>query len=316
VRIEDMESKLRFARFRDYVVYLVVRFLDETLNLIPEAAAMAIGRLLGRFAYIILPDRRRAAEENLTIAFGKEKSRHWIERTAFKSFEHLGLLGIEFFRIRRWSQKQMAERIILEGRLPYNLAMMPGKDGIYLLNSHFGCFEVSAATMKFLGANLNLLATRLKNPFLTRYLFSRAGKNTGIKTFPHKGAVKTLIGKMGNGEMVAVLADQRGDAERGIFVDYFGAPAPANEVFAKIEIEGEGRVLPLCTYRVGDGTYKSVFGEEIRIRLTGDRRRDLIAVSQQFHDQFERWVRMYPEQGYWVQRKWRRTPSRRRSRKK
>jgi Kdo2-lipid IVA lauroyltransferase/acyltransferase len=311
-----MEPTIRFSLFLDYTVYLLVRFFDEALNVIPERTAMAIGRFLGRCAYVVLPDRRQAAEENLTIAFGKERSRHWIKRTALKSFEHLGLLGIEFLRIRRWTQKQMAERIVFEGRLPFDLAMMPGKEGIYLLNSHFGCFEVSAATLKFVGANLNLLATGVKNPFLTRYLFSRGGKDTGIRTFPHRGMVKALIETMRNGEMVAVLADQRGDAERGIFVDYFGTPAPANEVFAKMVIEGEGRVLPLSTYRVGDGTYKSIFGEEIRLKLTGDRHQDLIAVSQQFHDQFEQWLRMFPEQGFWVQRKWRRAPSRRRSRKK
>lgn len=310
-----MQPQIRFSLFLDYTVYLVVRFLDEALNIIPERVAMAVGRFLGRAAYILLPDRRRAAEENLTIAFGKEKPQLWINRTALKSFEHLGLLGIEFLRIRRWTQKQMAERIVLEGRLPFNLAMMPGNEGIYLLNSHFGCFEVSAATLKFVGANLNLLATGVKNPFLTRYLFSRGGKGTGIRTFPHRGMVKALIETMQNGEMVAVLADQRGDAERGVFVDYFGTPAPANEVFAKMVIEGEGRVLPLCTYRVGDGTYRSIFGEEIHLKLTGDKRQDLITVSQQFHDQFEQWVRMYPEQGYWVQRKWRRAPSRRRARK-
>ncbi|HMK36378.1 MAG TPA: hypothetical protein VK463_14990 [Desulfomonilaceae bacterium] len=307
-----MEPKLRFSVFVDYAIFLVVRFLDEVLNSIPESAAMAVGRFLGRAAYVLLPDRRRAAEENLTIAFARERSPLWITRTALKSFEHLGMLGMEFLRIRRWSQKQMAERITLEGRNAFNLAMMPGRDGIYLLNSHFGCFEVSAATMKFVGANLNLMATGVKNPFLTRYLFSRAGKDTGIKTFPHKGFVKSMIQCMRNGEMAAVLGDQRGDAERGIFVDFFGTQAPANEVFAKMAIDGQGRVLPLCTYRVGDGTYKSIFGEEIRIAVTGDTRQDLITVSQQFHDQYERWLRMFPEQGFWVQRKWRRAPSRRR----
>ncbi len=60
----------------------------------------------------------------------------------------------------------MAERIILEGRLPFDLAMMPGNEGIYLLNSHFGCFEVSAATLKFVGANLNLLANRSQESLL------------------------------------------------------------------------------------------------------------------------------------------------------
>jgi KDO2-lipid IV(A) lauroyltransferase len=310
-----MKREIHLRAFLDYTVYALVRLVDELLNTIPERLAMTVGRFLGRVAYIVLPDRRRAAEENLTIAFGKERSAHWVKRTAFKSFEHLGILGIEFLRIRRWTQAQMAERIVLEGRLPFNLAMMPGRDGICLLNSHFGCFEVSAATLKFVGADMNLVVTGVKNPFLTRYLFTRGGSDTGIKTFPHKGIVKAMIEAMRNGEMVAFLGDQRGDAERGVFVNYFGTPAPANEVFAKIAIEGGGRVLPLCTYRVGNGTYKSIFGEEIPITLSGDNRQDLVRVSQQFHDQFEKWLRMYPEQGYWVQRKWRRSPSKRHSRR-
>jgi Kdo2-lipid IVA lauroyltransferase/acyltransferase len=310
----DPKRQLKYSLFIDYSVFLMVRFLEEVLNLLPEHIALSFGRFLGRLVYVLTPDRREAAIENLTIAFGREHGHEWIVRTARKSFEHVGLVAVEFFRIRRWSQKEMAERIVLEGSLPYDLAMMPGNDGICLLNSHFGCFEVSAATVKFLGIRLNVIVTGLKNPFLSRYFFSRAGKETGIKTFPHKGIVKDMIQFLRGGEMVAFLADQRGDPERGIFVDFFGTQAAANEVFAKIAIDGEARILPLCTYRREDGRYQSIFGEEICIRPTGDQRLDLATVSQQFHDLFEQWVRISPEQGFWLQRKWRRKPSRRRLR--
>jgi KDO2-lipid IV(A) lauroyltransferase len=310
-----VKKQLKFGLFIDYFVFLLVRFLEEVLNLMPEPRALAFGRFVGRIIYILFPDRRDAAIENLTIAFGRERGHQWVVQTARKSFEHVGLLAVEFLRIRRWSQKEMAERIIMEGRLPHNLAMMPGNDGICLLNSHFGCFEVSAATIKFLGIRLNLIATGLKNRFLSRYFFSRGGEETAIKTFPHKGIVKNMIRFLHDGEMVAFLADQRGDSERGIFVDFFGTPAPANEVFAKIAIDGEARILPLCTYRREDGRYQSIFGEEVRIQLTGNPRLDLVTVSQQFHDLFEQWLRIAPEQGFWLQRKWRRKPSRRRSRR-
>ena len=153
----------------------MVRLLEEVLNLLPQTTALAFGRFVGRLIYVLLPDRREAVLENLTIAFGREHGRDWIVRTARKSFEHVGLVAVEFIRIRRWSQEEMAERIALEGRLAFNLAMMPGNDGICLLNSHFGCFEVSAATVKFLGIRLNVIVTGLKNPFLSRYFFSRAG---------------------------------------------------------------------------------------------------------------------------------------------
>jgi Kdo2-lipid IVA lauroyltransferase/acyltransferase len=305
-------NSLTVKRFLDYLVFLLVKLMEHALCIIPEKAAMSFGRFVGRLGYVLFPDRRKAAIENLTLAFGREKSREWIVRTAHKSFEHLGLLGVEFFRLRRWTEKEMAERILLQGVANFNLAMLPGNHGIVLLNSHFGCFEVSAATVKHLGMKLNVVVTGLKNPFLSRYMFTRAGKNSGITTFPHKGIVKEMIARLRQGEMMACLADQRGDAERGIFVDFFGTPAPANEVFAKMAIEGQGRILPLCTYRLDDGRYQSIFGEEIRIELTGDQRQDLINVSQQFHDKFEQWLRIDPAQGFWVQRKWRRKSRRRR----
>ncbi len=300
----------------DYFVYHLVKTIEMVLNIIPESWARAFGRFLGRLGWIISKDRREAVTENLTTAFGNEKSSDWIRKTAFKSFEHVGLLIVEFFLIRRWGHKEIAERIIIQGKSDYDLAMMPGNHGICLLTSHFGCFEVSAATTKFLGFRTNLFATGLKNPFLNRYVFSRAGKDAEIRTFPHKGVVKDLIQLLKNGELLAMLADQRGDPERGVFVNFFGTQAPANEVFAKLTIEGRARILPICTYRLDNGKYLSTLGPDIEFDPTGDRQADLIALSQKFHDLFETWLRTNPEQGFWLQRKWRRKPSSRRRKKR
>jgi KDO2-lipid IV(A) lauroyltransferase len=290
-----------------------VGLVELVINVIPQKITFSLGRFLGRLVFVLFLDRRSAAFENLTTAFGRERSPSWIYTTARKSFEHVGLLAAEFFLIRRWSQEKMAERIVMEGQLPYNLATMPGNHGILLLNSHFGCFEVSAAATKFLGLRVNLIATGLKNPFLSQYFSSRAGGEdvSGIKFFPHKGSAKELIQRLRKGEMLGCLADQRGDVERGIFVNFFGTRAPANEIFAKFAIEGEAMVLPLCTYRLHDGHYQSVFGNPIQLKLTGDSFTDLTTVSQQFHDQFEQWLRLKPEQGFWLQRKWKRKQSRR-----
>ncbi len=311
-----MARPITYRLFLDYTVYLLVRFIEKAFTAVPERAALAFGRLVGRIVYVLFPDRKEAAIENLTIAFGNERSERWIRRTARKSFEHVGLLAVEFLRIRHWSEEEMRRKIIIEGRAPFNLSMMPGNHGICLLNSHFGCFEVSAATIKHLGVKLHVIVTGLKNPFLNRYLFSRAGAGTGISTLPHKGIVQKSLDLLEEGEMVAFLADQRGDAERGCFVDFFGTKAPANEVFARLAIDGNARIMPLCTYRTDDGRYCSVFGEPVTFEPTGDRQGDLQALSQAFHNVFEEWLRFKPEQGYWLQRKWRRKPSKRKRPKK
>ncbi len=298
--------KITFGLFVDYFIYLLVIVIEHILVVLPESWAFAFGRFLGRLVWIILKDRRKVVIENLTIAFGKEQSPEWIKKTAIGSFEHLGLLAVEFFLIRHWDQDEMFRRIEYHGHQDLNLAMYPGPHGICLLTSHFGCFEVSAASVKFCGIKTNLIATAMKNPFLTKYIFSRAGKESGVTTFPHKGSVKELIERLRGGEMVAMLGDQRGDAERGIFVDFFGTPAPANEIFAKFALDGEARVLPICTYRTSPGHYRTTFGPEIIITPTGETKADLIQVSSQFHKLFEEWLRVAPEQGFWFQLKWRR----------
>ena len=311
-RIEGVLMRiLSFGLFLDYGVYLLVLVIERILIIIPENWAYSFGRFLGRIVWLLFKDRREAVIENLTIAFGGEKSSEWIQKTTFKSFEHLGLLVVEFFLIRHWDQGEMSRRITYSDSKDFNLAMYPGLDGICLLTSHFGCFEVSAASVKFCGFKTNLIATGLKNPFLSKFVFSRAGSDSGVTTFPHKGSVKELIERLRAGEMVAMLGDQRGDAERGIFVDYFGVPAPANEIFARFALDGEARVLPICTYRTAPGRYKTTFGPEIIITSSGDTTADLIRVSSQFHKLFEQWLRIAPEQGFWFQRKWRRKKRRR-----
>ena len=77
----------------------------------------------------------------------------------------------------------MAERIVLDGKLPQSLAMMPGNDGICLLNSHFGCFEVSAATVKFLGIRLNVIVTGLRTRFFPATFSVGQGKTLESRPF-------------------------------------------------------------------------------------------------------------------------------------
>ncbi len=318
VEARILKQKSTLIRVLDYVAYLAVRFAEELVNILPERGALAFGRFLGRLVYVLLPDRREAALDGLTIAFGRERSRQWILRTARKSFEHLGTNAVEFFRIRRWSPEERARKIVIEGRLPFNLAMAPGARGICLVSSHFGFFEIMGPVAREMQMTGHGIVTGLRNPHLSAYFFSR-GEGTGFKVYPHKGIVYEMIQRLIDGELVGFLADQRGDEERGIFVNFFGTRAPANEVFARFVIDGRAAVLPVCLYRGDDGRYHCVFLDEPQFELTGDTKTDLTNVSQCLHDLFEQWLRFKPEQGFWLHRKWKRKrsrKSRRKSRKK
>ena len=128
-------KKLAKALF-DYLLYLLVRLAEEALCLIPNhLTALAVGRFFGRLMFIIVSDRRESAIENLTIAFGKERTSKEIRILARKNFEHLGMMGVEFVRLKRWSQNELAQRLEIKGSNSYNLAWSPGRNSILTVTS-------------------------------------------------------------------------------------------------------------------------------------------------------------------------------------
>jgi KDO2-lipid IV(A) lauroyltransferase len=299
--------------FLEYIVYLCVRLMEEVVCLIPtDRRALAVGSFLGRLGFLVARDRRQVAIDNLTIAFGAERSPEEIRRIARKNFEHLGMLSVEFFRLKRWDEQQMAARLVIRGQKNFNLAWAPGSRGIFAVASHFGSFEVLAALSRFLGVRGTLVVTLAPNRFVNRrMMFDRGGADSGLNIIPHRGIVHRVIEALRAGEMVVVLADQRGDDTRAIWVDFFGRKVLANGVFAKFAIEGQAQVLPVRAVRLDDGRYLCEFGEEISVEMTDDPVHDLTVTSQRFHDIFEAWLREYPEQGFWVHRKFRRKGPRR-----
>ncbi|MEJ2717001.1 MAG: hypothetical protein P8182_07655 [Deltaproteobacteria bacterium] len=299
--------------FLEYIVYLVFRFAEEAICLIPEdQTALALGRFFGRVMYVFASDRRAVAIENLYIAFGRERTPEQIRLLALKNFEPLGMLSVEFFRLRRWSHDQLAEKIVLRGQTNFNAAWAPGRRGIFVVMAHFGSFEVLAAMSRFLGTKGSLVVTPVPNRFVNRWMiFRRGGSESGLTTLPHRGIVHHVISALRSGELVVVLADQRGDDTRPVWVDFFGRKTLSNGIFARFAIEGEACVIPLRGVRREDGTYCCEFGEEIPVAVTGDRMRDVTLMSQRFHMIFEKWLREYPEQGFWMHRKFKRKPSRR-----
>jgi KDO2-lipid IV(A) lauroyltransferase len=137
-------------------------------------------------------------------------------------------------------------------------------------------------------------------------MFNRGGSESGLTTLPHRGIVHRVINALRSGEVVIVLADQRGDEGRPIWVDFFGRKVLANGIFARFAIEGEAYVLPLMGLRMEDGRYCCEFGRAVPVQARGNRDIDVTVVSQLFHEIFEKWLREHPEQGFWMHRKFKR----------
>ena len=164
-----------------------------------------------------------------------------------------------------------------------------------------------------MGIKGKLVVTAAPNRFVNRNMFfRRGGDESGLNILPHRGIVHPVLRCLHEGEMVVVLADQRGDDARPVWVDFFGRKVLANGVFARFASESDAYVFPIVCICTQDEKYRCIFGEEIPIQRTDDKGNDLVVNSQRFHEVFEAWLRAYPGQGFWMHRKFKRKNGKRR----
>ena len=108
--------------------------LGWVLAHLPVGLGLWVGRRLGDLAYCVLPRRRATASENLTRAFGGERTARELRRLCRESFRHLGMTLVEactfFFR----SPSVMLSRVDVEGVDHLKAAAAQGR-GVLLLTA-------------------------------------------------------------------------------------------------------------------------------------------------------------------------------------
>jgi len=98
-----------------YLIYLILKGFSIFINLLPEGFSLWMGRQLGSLAYYLDREHRKVAFQNLLIAFGQEKSEEELHAIAKKTFQNLGMIAIEFFRIPRMDIENFRKKLVVEG---------------------------------------------------------------------------------------------------------------------------------------------------------------------------------------------------------
>ena len=91
------------------------------------------------------------ALENLQIAFRQEKSEEEIRSIAKTTFQNLGMMIVEFFRIHRMDTEAFKTKLEVEGLANFE-RVRDNKKGVLLFFSYFGNWELMGLLMKGLGS--------------------------------------------------------------------------------------------------------------------------------------------------------------------
>jgi len=288
-----------------YLIYLLLKGFSLFVNLLPENFSLWVGRQLGNVMYCLDVEHRKVAIQNLHIAFGQEKSEEEIRSIAKKNFQNLGMMAIEFFRIPRMDIETFKKKVEVEG-LDEALQVLEKNRGALLLLGHFGNWELMALMSKVIKKSILVIAKPIKqNPWIDGWI-NGIRKGAGLEVIPPKNASQKVIQALSQNQVVGILFDQRGKRSKGIWADFFGRKVPTTPGLAVMALKSGSPVLPVFMIRNGFYKHRLLIRKPLQLIDTGDINGDILANTQLFNHTLESIIREYPDQWFWIHRRWER----------
>jgi Kdo2-lipid IVA lauroyltransferase/acyltransferase len=287
-------------------VYLAVRGVVCVLQAVPVRGAFAFAGLLARLAYRIDKRHRLVAAENLQHAF-PERSGGEIDNLVRGCYEHYALMIIEMVllprKLRTANWRRYGSMVHGGTAMQAFLSDRP----TLIVTAHLGNWELAGFAIGAFGFRSYAIARTLDNPHLETF-FKKFRQATGQTIIAKKDDFDRLQSVLLGGQMVATLADQ--DAgPRGVFVDFFGRPASAHKAVALMALEYDAMMVVTGTVRVGGPLqYEIITADRIDPRDYAGRADAVHAITQRYHAALETIIRQYPEQYFWLHRRWKSRP--------
>src|SRR5262249_13682437 len=178
---------------------------------------------------------------------------------------------------------------------------------LMILTGHFGNWEMLSYVTGLLGFHGAVLARRLDNPYLDRFLH-RFRRKTGQQLLDKEHDYGKILDVMGRGGIVGMVGDQDAGA-RGLFVNFLGRPASTFRSIALLSLEYSAPILVFGAARIGQPMKYRLYLEAVippeEHAHDSDAPR---SITQRYTDALERLVRRHPEQYFWLHRRWKHQP--------
>ena len=273
------------------------RFMART----PRKHIFRIGKLIGRLAYYLDVPHRRIVRRNLAFAY-PDWTREQVKSISRRIFQNLGITFLEILQLTALSREDLLKKIRVVGLEHLQRALQTNK-GLILVSGHLGSWEMGLMyACSILEEPILGVVKKIRFAPLNRRIH-RLRTRFGLKIVYKKGALPEMQQTLRRGGIVGLLVDQSRRSE-GVEVTFFGHKVTATPAAAFLAIRCKCPVLPLFCVREANGQLTLVVKPALEFKRTGDLRSDVQANTQVITDVVERMIRKYPEQWFWVHKRW------------
>jgi lauroyl/myristoyl acyltransferase len=281
-RSTEIEVEYRLARL---CVFLCTRLPLRLCYTLAEAMANAL--------YTFCPGLRDDAESSAADVLGQTKGSSEVSRAARRCMANYAkdVIGL----CRYGGRPAEAEaRVSFEGLDRLDAALSEGK-GVIIVGLHLGSWDVGAVYLSQRHYPLNAIVLSSNGNDRLDTFMRHLRCEAGIRVISAHGGLGPAAEALRRNEVLAMLIDAATEG-KSVKVRFLGGYAQFSPGAAVLALRTKAAVLPMCTVRLPDNTFKGFIGERVESGLSGDLQSSIQSLTQRILDSLQGFVQQYPDQ--------------------
>ncbi len=297
--VEEIPVKIRFKhRFE----YFIVKFLKKGVLHASQKTLKVYRFIIFTLLYYVFRVNLKIVQTNLNIAF-PEMTQKARKNLLIANYRWSAQMAVAILRMDYWKGRT-AEYVSF-----HNLAILDEalseNNGVLLISAHLGNWEMIVPALAEKGYQMYVYVGAQSNPLVDR-LQNQTRASFGADTIGKGESARFRFMRVLNKQNILAYNPDQNNRKSTTFVKFFNKAATMPKSVAGFHLARKSPIIMVFAPFVGDKL--EIFFLRLNYEQTGNKELDQLNITQEISNIFEKFIRLYPQQYFWMHRRWKTRP--------
>lgn len=292
---------------KERIEYILVKIFVWFIGLLPNKTVYKLLKFIGKLFFKFEKRRSTLTKRNLKLAFPK-KTDEEIEILAKKAYESISITIAEI--ILMINDKLNYDSLVNNTDEALELLekyTKNAKNGVIIITAHFSNWEYAAQFLPRHGYPMIAIGREGNNKLIEDNFTTPFRERFGNKNIYKDQAMINIVKGLRNSKNIGLLIDQKSGGKSSMKAKFFNEVADTTTSIATLKLKYNPVILPIFMPRDKNGKYTPVICEPVEYIAdeVSQKSEKIKLMTQRYNDIFEKVIREYPEQWFWMHNRWR-----------